>query len=122
LKLLRQLGYVADVVERWLPHANVRRDLFGCIDLIAVHALERGVLAVQCTTRGHVSDRLAKARGRPELRTWLAAGNRLEVWGWQRRERRWEVVRVTVTYEALADDSPIILPRRRRSRQRELFA
>jgi hypothetical protein len=35
LAFLRGCGHAADVVERWLPRVNVRRDLFHCIDIVA---------------------------------------------------------------------------------------
>ena len=101
LQRLRREGYTAGVVERFIAPANVRRDFLGCIDLLAVHPWENGVLAVQCTTKGHLRDRLTKARARPELRTWLAAFNRFEVWGWHRRAGRWHVERVAVRPEHL---------------------
>jgi hypothetical protein len=65
LKHLRRLGPVADVVERWLPHACVRRDLFGFADVAAVHASDRVFLLMQCTTAAHVAHRLAKAQQCP---------------------------------------------------------
>jgi hypothetical protein len=117
LTLLRRRGYLADVVERWIPRANIRRDLFGCIDLAAVCLDAPGVLGIQATTEAHVSTRLAKARALPALKTWLAAGNRFEVWGWTRRGRRWRVKIVAVVSEDLAAvvvDAP---PRRRSGRK-----
>jgi hypothetical protein len=91
LALLRRCHHEADVVERWLPKANVRRDLFGCIDVVAVRRGEAGVLGVQATTRGHLPHRRAKAAALPALRTWLAAGNRFQLHGWFRQGERWEV-------------------------------
>ena len=46
LDLLRRSGFLCEVVERWLPKVNVRRDLFherdgiGCV-LVGVTAAER---------------------------------------------------------------------------------
>jgi hypothetical protein len=118
LTLLRRRGYLTDVVERFIAGAGergqgIRRNLFGCIDVVAIGIDEPGVLGIQATTIGHVAHRLAKARGRPELRTWLAAGNRFEVWGWARRAGRWRVKIVALTGEDLA---AVVLesPRRRR--------
>jgi hypothetical protein len=111
------------VVERWLPHAKVRRDLFGCIDVVAVRRGESGVLAVQATTLEHVAARLAKAKGRPELRTWLAAGNRFQVHGWYRRNGKWDVKIVALRSEDLA--GAIVQAPARRGRkpvQLDLFA
>ena len=73
----------------------------------------------------HVRDRLARARSRPELAAWLAAGNRFECWGWHRlASGRWECVRVAVQAGDLATVVLQAPPRRRRGRgerQGELF-
>ena len=124
LAFLRRCGHSADVVERWIPRANVRRDLFGFIDVVAVRRGEAGVLGVQATTLPNVAARLTKAKGRAELRTWLAAGNRFAVFGWYRRGKRWCVKIVNVRPEDLA---AVVLQgrsrrRRRRPIQAELFA
>ena len=102
LTLLRRRGYLADVTERWIPHANVRKDLFGFADVAAIAIDQPGVLGVQATTIDHVSARLSKARALPALKTWLAAGNRFEVWGWVLRRGRWAVKIVAVQAEDLA--------------------
>src|SRR5262245_40135020 len=96
LARLRDLGYTAAVVEKWVPYANVCRDLFGCIDVIAVHPRDRIILGVQATTEAHVAHRLAKARALPELAAWLRSGGTFQVWGWCRRGRKWDVKIVAV--------------------------
>jgi len=48
-------------VERWIPHANRRRDLFGFGDVLAIDRREPGFLLVQCTSLAHVVDRLWEA-------------------------------------------------------------
>jgi hypothetical protein len=124
LTLLRRCRYVADVVERYLHHARRKRDFQGIADVLAVRRGEPGTLAIQATTLAHVRDRLDRCRSRPELAAWLDAGNRLQVWGWFKRGRRWKVKRVEVRAEDLAD---VVLsaprPRRPRKgeRQRDLF-
>jgi hypothetical protein len=35
LRHLRERGYDCDVVERWIPGANIRRDMIGIIDIVA---------------------------------------------------------------------------------------
>jgi hypothetical protein len=90
LALLRDRGYLADVAERWLPRVNVRRDLFGCIDVVAIKA-GCAVLGVQATTATNVSHRISKARELPALRTWLACNAQFQVWGWAKRAGRWQV-------------------------------
>ena len=101
LKHLRELGYLACVVERWIPGACVRKDCFGFADVLAIRSEEQGVLAVQATTDDNMSARLKKARARPELAVWLKAGNRFVVWGWKKRLGHWCVRRVEVFWEEL---------------------
>lgn len=115
LRLLRQNRYVADVAERWLPQIGRRRDVFHCADILACRRGESGALLVQCTTRPNVAARLAKSKQQPELRIWLAAGNRFEVWGWFRIAGRWRVNRVAVVGDDLANVAIEI--RRRRGRR-----
>jgi hypothetical protein len=119
LTLLRRRGYCCDTVERWIPGGNIRRDLFGCIDVAAIALDEPGVLGVQATTMRNVSARLAKARALPALRTWLAAGNRFVVHGWAKRGRRWRVKTVAVRADDLATVVVEAPPRRRGGRQWE---
>jgi hypothetical protein len=106
LALLRKRGYLADVAEKWIPRANVRRDLFGFIDVAAIVPDQAGVLGVQATTLGNVSARLNKARELPALKTWLSAGNGFQVWGWVKRGQRWHVKIIAVSR---ADMSVIVL-------------
>jgi hypothetical protein len=122
LARLRRSGYVADVAERFLPHVNRKRDLFGFADVVAVRRGEPGAPAVQATTRAHVADQLRRCQARPELRTWLAAGNRFEVWGWQLYAGRRQVHRVAVCGAELAAVVTEGRPHRgRRPAQRTLF-
>ena len=122
LVLLRRSGCFAAVVERWIPKIDRRADLFGFGDILAVRRGEQGSLIVQATTRPNVSSRLNKAKRRPELAHWLAAGNRFEVWGWYRRNGApsWDVVRVAVRPGDLASVTLSAPTRRsRKSRQKE---
>jgi N6-adenosine-specific RNA methylase IME4 len=125
LAYLRRAGFLVAVVERWLPHANLRQDLWGFADVLAVHPPDGLFLLIQVTTAGHVAHRLAKAKARPELAAWLRAGGRFVVHGWSRRKNgKWEVKQVEVRGEDLAG-VVLCVPRPRRARkgerQRELF-
>jgi hypothetical protein len=91
LDLLRRRGFEAEVVERWLPIGTkdkdgqpikIRRDLFGCIDIVAVHSSVAGALGVQATSASNMSARLNKAKTLKPIAVWLKAQNRFEVWGW----------------------------------------
>ena len=88
---LRDKGCVAQVVEKWIAQARKRVDLFGVIDIIALDD-NPGVLGVQTTTSANLAARIKKAAEIPEIRIWLARGNRLHFHGWRksRLSRRWE--------------------------------
>jgi hypothetical protein len=60
---------------------QLRQDLFGFADVLAFHPRDRLCLLVQVTTADHVTHRLAKAEGCPQLAAWLKAGGRFEVHG-----------------------------------------
>ncbi len=123
LNLLRKSGYLADVCERWVPHAEIRRDLFHVADVLAVHPLRREVLMVQATSLANLSTRVRKVRGQAELPALLRAGISIQCWGWYRTSAgRWRVKVVTIRPGDLGQ----VLPRqparrRRRGTQRELF-
>ena len=84
LALLREMGYIAQVVERFCPHSKRRIDLYGCIDILAAHP-DFGILGVQACTTGDAAKRTKKALEEPRLLTWLQAGGRFSVHGWALR-------------------------------------
>ena len=88
LEYCRKNGWIAGVVEKWNPHARIRQDLFGCIDLIVIDDLEQGPLAVQATSgTGHAARR-KKSIAEPRLKLWLEAPARFEIWSWSKRGPR----------------------------------
>lgn len=95
LAALKADGWLAEVVERWNPHARVRHDLFNLVDILAVRGAE--TLAVQVTAGGGVSARCAKLNASPALPLLLAARWRVEVHGWRKvklkrggKAKRWQ--------------------------------
>lgn len=99
LRKLRDAGYkTVDVVEHWKPHARIRKDLFGVIDVLAVG--KGHTLAVQCTTRDHVSDRVKKmesddcAQAMADMRE---AGWFVLVYGWYKKKNRWQCRAVDIS-------------------------
>jgi hypothetical protein len=94
LKYLRLLGYRVEIVERWIPGANIRRDLFGFIDLLAIKDGE--VLAVQTTSGSNVAARVAKIAS-DELAGAVAdvrkLGWSIHVHGWRKNSKRRYVLR-----------------------------
>lgn len=88
LEHLRKAGYKADVVERWIPGANIRRDLFGFIDILAIRDAE--VLGVQSTSGDNVAARVSKIADHDNVGAVRKAGIRIVVHGWRKNAAgRW---------------------------------
>lgn len=122
LEHLRRLGYLAAVVECWIPKINRRRDLWHFADILAVHPRDGLFLLVQTTSLSNVPSRLAKAKARPELAAWLKAGGSFEVHGWTRRGDGPKVKIVSVRADELQTCILQAPPRKQRGeRQRTLF-
>jgi hypothetical protein len=125
MQYLRRWGYLVDVVERWIPRANVRRDLFGIGDLLAV-TMDEPPLLVQCTSLANVSARVAKAQTCQGLAVWLRTGSRFQVFGWAKgRGGLWHPKIVELKGADMAPDVLSRPPPRSRSRYRQgadLFA
>lgn len=99
LRFLRAAGMTVQVVEKWNPHAKIRQDLFGCIDVVALHHGVPGILGVQATTTANAAARLLKIMAIPAAKLWVECGNRLWVVGWRKlKTRKWEprITEVTV--------------------------
>ena len=104
LKILREDGYTAQVVERWNSYARVRIDLFGFIDICCIKSGEVGVIGVQTTSQSNVSARLKKILAIPEAKTWLATGNKILLHGWAKKgkmgkRKLWKVTSRFITLE-----------------------
>lgn len=87
LKDARELGFTAQVVERFNIYAKVRVDLFGCIDIVAIRE-GIGILGIQACADGSHAARMTKAKSEPKIQTWIAAGGRFEVWSYGLRGAR----------------------------------
>jgi hypothetical protein len=106
LAALRKEGWTCAVVEKWIPQMKRRVDLFGCIDIVAIR--EGETLGVQCTTRDNQSSRITKIHEEPRMRLWVAAGNRLAVYGWAKRgpKGKRKLWQATVTELTISDLQP----------------
>jgi hypothetical protein len=98
---LRKRGWTAQVVERWNPHARVRVDLFGVIDLVAIVPLPpgdelvppvggepSGILGIQACSATDHAQRRDKILAEPRARLWVERGGQLELWSWSKRGGR----------------------------------
>jgi len=95
LEELRRRGYpLVQVVEKWIPQARKRVDLFGIIDVVAVGA---DIVGVQATSASNVSARIAKITESAALPILRKAGIRVLVHGWGKRKGRWCLREVDVS-------------------------
>jgi hypothetical protein len=84
LEYLRALGYTVDVVERWTPSGaggpQIKRDLFGILDLVAVRGHE--TVGVQTTSKTNAAARARKIVESEHIGALWAAGWHIVVHGW----------------------------------------
>lgn len=90
LKKLRAEGWTCHIVEHFNHFSRVRQDFGGFADILAYKPGESGVLAIQCCADngGDVSSHMKKLAPLPNVKAWLEAENRLEIWGWGLRGER----------------------------------
>lgn len=87
LKQLREQGYQAGVVERFLRYAGEfgkRQDLFGIIDVLAISPdITLGIQCCSGSAAGHLR-KLTEEKNQ-ESYDWLVCPNRrLEIWAWRK--------------------------------------
>jgi len=88
LKLLRDEGYMVDVVEYFHWFKKRRKDLFNCWDLLAVKDAE--TVAVQTTTGSNLSARARKIADNEVTPMLRKAGWTLLIHGWRKNAKhRW---------------------------------
>jgi hypothetical protein len=83
LEKLRKEGCdLVAVVERWNPHARIRQDLFGIIDILAIK--EGETIAVQSTSGSNVSKRIQKMEESDAINFIRKAGWTIHIHGWRK--------------------------------------
>lgn len=103
----RKRGWIAGVVEKFVrfPPPGHHVDLFGVIDVVAIATAPtatgtRGMstLGIQACAGGNGDHarRRAKILAEERARTWVEAGNRLELWSFSKRgaagkAKRWAI-------------------------------
>lgn len=84
LKLLRDLGWECQVVEKWQMHSKRRIDLFGIIDIVAMK--EGAILGVQSTSYGQRKSHRIKMEKAPSSKTWVSANAHLWLVTWKKEK------------------------------------
>jgi hypothetical protein len=85
---------LAEVVEKWIPRANIRKDLWGWCDIIAVYG--ECILAVQSTTYANVAARVEKITESETYPIVRKAIDGVEVHGWRKKDGHWQCRSVVV--------------------------
>lgn len=103
LKLMRERGYLCQVVEHWNPFARIRQDLFGFIDVLCIK--EGEVVGVQTTSRSNISTRYNKIKDHENVWWVLDSGIRILIQGWEKNKSgRWEMREVEVRIEPMEEE------------------
>ena len=84
LAFLRAAGHTVAITEKWNQFSKTRQDLFGFLDLVALHPGDKGVLGVQTTSGTNHAARLTKLLAIPAAKLWVETGNRLWVMSWSK--------------------------------------
>lgn len=101
LEYLRQLGYLAEVVEHWKRNPatgqSTKHDLFGIIDILALRDDE--TIGVQTTTKAMIPVHVRKIAASPIYPALCRAGWSVVVHGWHQPNgprTRWQCDELTV--------------------------
>ena len=89
LKHMRAQGYYAEVVERYNFFTKRTNDFAGFLDLLCLRPGE--VMGVQTTSLANISSRIKKILEHENLEVVRAAGIKIEVHGWVKKNNRWQV-------------------------------
>jgi hypothetical protein len=87
LAWLKKEGYLAEVVEKWIPGANIRKDLWGWCDIVALRDEE--TVAVQCTSWDNISSRVRKIAESETICAVRKANWTVWVIGWKKKDNSW---------------------------------
>lgn len=96
LKLMRERGYLCEIVEKRVPFKPITKDLFGFIDLLCVADGE--IVGVQTTSRTNIAARIKKIAEHENVAAVRKAGLKILVHGWGKMANgRWECREVDVS-------------------------
>lgn len=96
--MLRDRGYLAEVVEKRLPRCFITKDLFGFIDILAVHPERLGdIVAVQTTSSSNVAARVDKIINHENVGAVRKGGIKILVHGWAKRKGRWQLREIDIS-------------------------
>jgi hypothetical protein len=94
LKIMRDQGYYAEVVERFNSFTKRRNDFAGFIDILCLGSGE--IVGVQTTSYSNMSARVKKIKESENFDVVIKAGIKIIVHGWRKVGNRWQVKEVEV--------------------------
>lgn len=107
IQSLKDRGYLVGKVEKWIPQARRRVDLFGFADLIAVGD-DHDVL-VQVSTTSNQAARVKKIWKSEHALEWLIRNDRHRIWvhGWKLstvgKLKRWKLTETGITADEMME-------------------
>jgi hypothetical protein len=78
-KSLKDAGIHSYIVEHFNVYSQVRQDLFGFCDIVA---LGPKIRAIQCTTQSNFDARFKKIIANEDARKWVELGGAVELYAW----------------------------------------
>lgn len=81
---------LVQVVEKWNPHARIRQDLFGVVDILAIKGGE--TIAIQACAGSSVAARVDKITESDAIAHIRKAGWTFHVHGWRKTKPRGQKV------------------------------
>ncbi len=85
LEECRKRGWLAEVVEKWIPQTKQRKDLFGFVDIVALDPDGR-TIGIQATSGANHAARVTKIQESPKISHVLRANWAIEVWSYTKRK------------------------------------
>ena len=94
------------VVEHWNAFANIRQDLFGFIDLLAIRQ-DGSLLGIQACSAASVAARRTKILASEHYVRWASAPDRdVEIWAWSKKGARGKRKKWTLTIWGFSRPAP----------------
>ena len=118
----KKAGFFVQNVEMFIPQINIRRDLFGFIDLVVLDPKSEKIVGIQATTLAHAAerkDKIINSCGKTAT-AWLKCQGIIEVWGWHKykipiERKYWRPKIATVTLDDLPPEGAGDAPQDRKS-------
>lgn len=99
---MRKLGAFIENVESINPVTHFRKDLFGCIDLVAIWGGR--ILGIQTTSKANHNTRKKKILANGLMQAWLLTGSRLQIISWEKGCLNPQIEEITIEHFSNRDN------------------